>query len=133
VDGWAWTGKRLLKYSSLPTSSSWPVPAWNVRVHYGTPENNPSSRDKPRAWAVDGDKIAMGYQACQYPPPRDKQNCLHFLRTSDGSEISALSPLRWPEDYGEVGWLDADRTVTFKNGHVYVEEDHLAKFTELVP
>ena len=131
IENSRWSGKRILKYSSLPTASGWPAPTWNKTVHWGTPEGSLSSRDKPVGWAVDGDKIAMGYQACQYPPPGGEQNCLHFFRTSDGTEIG--SAVMWPVEYGTVGWLDMDRPVTFKNGRVVVEDDHLAKFTEVIP
>jgi hypothetical protein len=119
-DPWLWMGRRIVKFPSLPTSSGWPAPAWNRTVFYNA---NSGSREKPVAYDVDGDKIAVGYQACNYP--WGTGGCLRFYSATTGAQVG--STVFAPPQDGKVGWLDEFRPISFKGGQVYVEDDNLSK------
>jgi hypothetical protein len=113
-------GRRIVKFPSLPTSSGWPAPAWNKTVFYNA---SSASREKPVSFDVDGDRIAVGYQACNYP--WGAGGCLRFYSATTGAQIG--STVFAPPQDGQVGWLDEYRAISFKGGQVYVEDDNLSK------
>jgi hypothetical protein len=119
-DPWLWMGRRIVKFPSLPTSSGWPAPAWNRTVFYNA---NSSSREKPVSYEVDGNLIAVGYQACNYS--WGTGGCLRFYSATTGDQVG--STVFAPPQDGKVGWLDEFRPISFRGGQVYVEDDHLSK------
>jgi hypothetical protein len=127
-DDWLWMGRRIVKFPSLPTASGWPAPVWNKTVFY-----NPSgsSRDKPVHFDVDGDRIAVGYQACSYPNPSFTGACLRIYSATTGDRLGGT--IFASDSLGGVGWLDLFRSLSFKNGRVYVEDDHLSKLWSVSP
>jgi hypothetical protein len=120
-DPWLWMGRRIVKFPSLPTGAGWPKPVWNKRVFYNA---NTSSREKPVAFAVDGDRIAVGYQGCPYPSG-GTHGCLRIYSATSGQQEGGT--ILAPPSMGEVGWLDLYRPLSFKNGSVYVEDGNLSK------
>jgi hypothetical protein len=119
-DNWLWMGRRIVKFPRGPTRSGWPAPIWNKTVYYNA---SPSSREKPVDFDVDGDRIAVGYQACQYPTFTGA--CLRIYSATTGEQLGGT--IFAPRSMGEVGWLDMYRPLAFVNGRVYVEDDNLSK------
>ena len=125
-DDWLWMGRRIVKFPSLPTNSGWPAPVWNKTVFY---DASGSSREKPVAFDVDGDRIAVGYQACSYPTFSGA--CLRIYSATTGDQVGGT--IYAGDSLGEVGWLDLYRPLAFKNGRIYVEDDHLSKLWVVAP
>ena len=126
-----WAGRRIVKYASLPTSAGWPTPAWNKPFeHWGCGSDINGSRDKPRGWTVAGNEIAVAYQTSQtcVGDPLDNRGYFRFLSTATGAETRHIFS---PSNFGWTGWFDMDRPLTYSNGHIYAEEDHLAKMIEI--
>jgi len=113
-DGWKSMGRRLVKYSSLPTSSGWPRPTWAVELHVRKDTNK--SADNPVSFAVSpaAGKVAVGYSW----DPATNQGYLRMLSAKEGDEQRVMSPV--DPSLGPVGWLDMARSVTFKTGRVWV-------------
>jgi hypothetical protein len=126
IENWRWSGKRIVKFGSLPRAAGWPAPVWNQVVHWGSGRDILQSRDKPVSWAVDGGVIAVGYQTNEDQAANRSpgESYLRILSAADGSELQVV---QWPREFGLAGWLDMPRPVTFRNGRVYVEDDQLSK------
>ena len=122
-DPWLWMGRRIVKFPNLPRRSRWPTPAWNRTVFYG------DEREKPVQFAVDRDRIAVGYQGCVYP--KFTGGCLRIYSTSNGNQLGGA--IKAPGILGHVGWLDLYRPISFRNGRIYVEDDHLSKLWSVAP
>jgi hypothetical protein len=120
-DDWKWSGRRMARFNSLPTAYGWPAPVWSRLIHWG-PYPGGAGMDRPASWAVDGNRIAIGYQK----EPNGPRNYLRILNAADGLE---LREVHWPARFGQAGWLDVMRALTFTNGWVWVEEGHLGKLT----
>jgi len=125
-DDWLWMGRRIVKFPSLPTRKGWPAPAWNKTVYY---DASASSREKPVDFDVDGDRIAVGYQACRYP--NFTGACLRIYSAATGDQVGGT--IFAGPSLGEVGWLDLYRPLAFKNGRIYVEDDQLSKLWVVTP
>jgi hypothetical protein len=125
-DSWLWMGRRIVKFPSLPTASGWPAPVWNKTVFY---DASSTSREKPVAFDVNGDRIAVGYQSCSYPSFSGA--CLRIYSATTGDQEGGTIYAR--DSLGEVGWLDLYRPLAFKNGRIYVEDDHLSKIWAVAP
>ncbi len=125
-DDWLWMGRRIVKFPSLPTRKGWPAPVWNKTVYY---DASARSREKPVDFDVDGDRIAVGYQACQYPTFAGA--CLRIYSATTGEQLGGT--IFATRSMGEVGWLDTYRPLAFENDHVYVEDVHLSKLWVVTP
>ena len=119
-DDWRWAGKRLARFDTLPTP--WPTPRWSKLVHWG-PNPGGAGMDRPASWSADDDLVALGYQD---EPVGDNRSYLRIISALDGSEVAEI---HWPAEFGECGWFDTFRAVSFRNGEVWCEENHLSKLT----
>jgi hypothetical protein len=117
-----WCGKRIVKYPSAPVGGVWPSPSFNAPLNFSaTPP--PASRDRPVSFAVSGAQIAVGYQV----DPAANSSYLRMYSSQTGAALSVYRSADFPAAYGERGWLDMPRAVTFVNDWVWMEDDQLSK------
>jgi hypothetical protein len=73
-------------------------------------------------WDIDGSRIAVGYMRSSVTG----KGYVRMLDATTGQETGVLnSPF-------PGGSLDTADPVTFKNGRIVMEEDLMAKFTEII-
>jgi chitodextrinase len=124
-DGWRWVGKRLVKFPSLPVNGVWPAASWTSLIHYEPGVKTSAPADRPASWAADPSSglIAVGYQY----DPGSNSSYLRFYSTATGAATRVVHSSDFPPEYGERGWLDMPRAVSFVDGWVWMEENHLSK------
>ena len=122
-DEWMWSGKRIARYNALPTGGAWPAPAWNKPIHYGLTPPPPTGVDRPLAFATNGTLIAVGYQR----EPGANSGYLRLYSAANGSETRVIRNSDFPSQFGERGWLDMHRALTFVGDWVWMEENQLSK------
>jgi hypothetical protein len=126
---WQYVGTRLVKYSSLPTSSGWPAPSWNHTLFKG------SGNDLAVSWSVDTSRarVALAYQSGG-PDGMPDQGYVRELDTATGADTGKLE---WPSagggPLGGVGWFDTPRAIVAHDGVQYWEDDWNGKVVGVTP
>ena len=128
-DQWKWCGNRIVKYPTPPVGGVWPTPTWNQAIHYGPPSQG-AGTDHPLTFCVSGSKIAVGYQK----DPTANSGYLRIYSSVTGVEERAVRAYSgssgvndFPAAYGEIGWLDMHRSLTFVGGMIWMEDNQLSK------
>jgi len=130
--GWLSSGRHLLKFTSLPTSSGWPAPAWEHNFSYGSGSSplgptSPAAAGFPTGFAVDGPYVAVAW----WKDPNTGQGEIFALNDSDGTLVHTYSPP--VRSYGQVGELDMKESITAGNGWIWAEDDWQDKIYAICP
>jgi hypothetical protein len=123
-DDWMWSGKRIARFNDLPTASGWPAAAWARLLPWG-PNPGHAPQDRPNGWSTDDNRIALAYQA-----DSGNKGYLKLLSAATGADAGEI---HWPARFGLTGWYDIMRPVTYVNGQVWAEENHLGKLLMVQP
>ncbi len=133
-DGWKSSGRHILKFTSLPTSSGWPAPAWEHDWSYGVGGAGssgftaaPFSSGYPISWASDGAYVGVAWSR----DPKTNSGEIFTLNNSNGTLARTYSPP--VSGWGHLGWLDMARSITARNGWIWAEDDGQIKIYGLCP
>jgi hypothetical protein len=129
TDGWKSSGRHLVKYPSLPTSSGWPAPAWEYNFTYGsgTGSSNPDTTGFPTGFAVDGSVVGISW----FYDPATNDGEILTINDSNGTLAHTYSPA--VPGYGQVGHLDMEESITAGNGWLWAEDDWQDKIYGICP
>ena len=129
ANGWKSMGRHLLRFDSLPTSSGWATPMWEITTYTGS---STSTFPYTTSFAVDGNVIGVGWL---YGPtdtnPGDGPG-LQLVNASNGAVLQTWSPTI-VSSYGHAGGFDMSRSIEAKNGWLWMEDDWQSKIFAICP
>ncbi len=123
---WESIGMTLIKFNSLPTTSTWPAAAWTTDPIYALPSDDTSEFSEPFSFAVNTSAgvvaVAMLYGPSTLPGALYPSGEVREYSTSSGALVKTLNP-PLPGTHVVEGELDGQNDIVAKGDRFWIEDD----------